>query len=70
METAGVIPLYSGAYLDFYISVLQHYEPGTKGSWALPVTEAYLSDVALEEAENGPEPENEGNENSDLEEFE
>lgn len=70
METAGVIPLYSGAYLDFYISILRHYEPGTKGSWARPVTEAYLSDFAEEETEDGLETENEGNENLDMEELE
>ena len=70
METAGVIPLYSGAYLDFYISVLRHYEPGAKGTWALPVTEAYLSDFAEEETESSPGMENAGSEDGDLEEFE
>lgn len=51
MQTAAVIPLYSDAYLDFYIPELQDYEPGTTGSWAYAVTKAYLGDYVPQETE-------------------
>ena len=73
MDMAEVIPLYSGAYLDFYVAVLRHYEPGAKGSWALPVIDAYLSDFVEEETteeEAGDDFELEGEENSGLEDLE
>ena len=43
------IPLYSDAYLDFHVSALQNYEPGTTGSWAVAIQEAVLSDYIFEE---------------------
>ena len=48
-EIVSEIPLYSGAYLDFYTSSLYNYEPGKKGSWAFAVQDAFLSDYVPEE---------------------
>lgn len=49
MEDAAVIPLYSDAYLDFHISELQNYEPGSAGSWTAAITEAFLGDYVPED---------------------
>lgn len=46
------IPLYSNAYIDFHISALQNYKPGTTGNWAIAIQEAVLSDYTLEETED------------------
>lgn len=46
---APEIPLYSNAYLDFHISALQNYKPGTTGNWAIAIQEAVLSDYVPEE---------------------
>ena len=42
------IPLYSNAYMDFCVSELQNYAPGSYSSWAEAVQYAVLSDYAEE----------------------
>ena len=55
-EVLPEIPLYSNAYMDFYISALQNYAPGNYSSWAEAIQYAMLSDYAdIEEAEEGDE---------------
>ena len=43
------IPLYSNAYMDFSVSTLQNYAPGSYSSWAEAVQVAMLSDVTEDE---------------------
>ena len=43
------IPLYSNAYMDFHISALRNYYPGSYSSWAEAIQKAYLSDFVEEE---------------------
>ena len=51
-EVLPEIPLYSNAYMDFYITALRDYAPGAASGWAEAVQKAYLSDFdpALEES--------------------
>ncbi len=48
-EILPEIPLYSNAYMDFAVSRLQNYNPGSYSSWAEAVQVAMLSDPAEEE---------------------
>ena len=47
------IPLYSNAYMDFAVTALQNYAPGSYSSWAEAVQYAILSDYAEPEEELG-----------------
>lgn len=49
---AAEIPIYSDAYLDFYITALQEYHPAPTGSWALAIQDAFLSDYEPETEED------------------
>jgi len=42
MEVLPMIPLYSGAYHDFYTDGLAGYDVAVKGSWALAIVGAYF----------------------------
>ena len=56
-EVLPEIPLYSNAYIDFHISALRDYYPGSYSSWAEALQYSYLSDYAEEEDIGGGEPE-------------
>jgi hypothetical protein len=51
-EVLPEIPLYSNAYMDFFTSSLQNYNPGSYSAWSEALLYAYLSDAA-EEDESG-----------------
>ena len=53
-EVLPEIPLYSNAYMDFFTSSLQNYNPGSYSAWSEALLYAYLSDAA-EEDESGEE---------------
>ena len=53
-EVLPEITLYSNAYMDFFTSSLQNYNPGSYSAWSEALLYAYLSDAA-EENESGEE---------------
>lgn len=50
-EIEPMIPIYSNVYCDFYPKVLHGYDPAGSVSWAEAIVDAYMSDVADDEAE-------------------
>ena len=48
-EVVPEVPLYSNAYMDFYITPLRNYYPGDYSSWAEALLYAYLGDAAEED---------------------